>query len=122
MIIVSVDDHVVEPPDLFERHLPAKYRDLAPKVIHKDDGTDVWQFLEFEVPTIGRNAVAGRPPEEDGIEPTTFAEIREGCFDLDKRILAMNANGLLVSLNCRFLPGFAGRLFAALDDKEAALA
>ena len=122
MIIVSVDDHVVEPPDLFERHLPAKYRDLAPKVVHKDDGTDVWQFLEFEVPNIGLNAVAGRPPEEYGIDPTSFEEIREGCFDIEKRILDMNANGVLGSLNFPSLPGFAGRLFAALDDKEAALA
>ena len=122
MIIVSVDDHVVEPPDLFERHLPAKYRDVAPKVIHKDDGTDVWQFLEFEVPNIGLNAVAGRPPEEYGIDPTSFDEIREGCFDIEKRILDMNANGVLGSLNFPSLPGFAGRLFAALDDKEAALA
>ena len=122
MIIVSVDDHVVEPPDLFERHLPAKYRDVAPKVIRKDDGTDVWQFLEFEVPNIGLNAVAGRPPEEYGIDPTSFDEIREGCFDIEKRILDMNANGVLGSLNFPSLPGFAGRLFAALEDKEAALA
>ena len=122
MIIVSVDDHVVEPPDLFERHLPAKYRDLAPKIVHKDDGTDVWQFLEFEVPNIGLNAVAGRPPEEYGIDPTSFEEIREGCFDIEKRILDMNANGVVGSLNFPSLPGFAGRLFAALDDKEAALA
>jgi predicted TIM-barrel fold metal-dependent hydrolase len=122
MIIVSVDDHVVEPPDLFERHLPSKYRDLAPKIVHKDDGTDVWQFLEFEVPNIGLNAVAGRPPEEYGIDPTSFDEIREGCFDIEKRILDMNANGALGSLNFPSLPGFAGRLFAALEDKEAALA
>jgi predicted TIM-barrel fold metal-dependent hydrolase len=122
MIIVSVDDHVVEPPDLFERHLPAKYRDVAPRIIHKDDGTDVWQFLEFEVPNIGLNAVAGRPPEEYGIDPTSFDELREGCFDIEKRILDMNANGVLGSLNFPSLPGFAGRLFAALDDKEAALA
>ena len=122
MIIVSVDDHVVEPPDLFERHLPAKYRDVAPKVVHKDDGTDVWQFLEFEVPNIGLNAVAGRPPEEYGIDPTSFDEIRDGCFDIEKRILDMNANGVLGSLNFPSLPGFAGRLFAALGDKEAALA
>jgi predicted TIM-barrel fold metal-dependent hydrolase len=121
MIIVSVDDHVVEPPDLFERHLPAKYRDIAPKIVHKDDGTDVWQFLEFEVPNIGLNAVAGRPPEEYGIDPTSFDEIREGCFDIEKRILDMNANGVLGSLNFPSLPGFAGRLFAALEDKEAAL-
>jgi predicted TIM-barrel fold metal-dependent hydrolase len=121
MILVSVDDHVVEPPDMFERHLPAKYKDLAPHIVHKDDGTDVWQFLEFEVPNIGLNAVAGRPPEEYGIDPTSFDEIREGCFDIDKRILDMNANGLLGSLCFPSLPGFAGRLFAALEDKEAAL-
>jgi hypothetical protein len=23
LILVSVDDHVIEPPDLFERHVPA---------------------------------------------------------------------------------------------------
>ncbi len=34
----------------------------------------------------------------------------------------MNANGLLGSLNFPSLPGFAGRLFAAMDDKDAALA
>ena len=27
MILVSVDDHVVEPPDMFDGHLPAKYKD-----------------------------------------------------------------------------------------------
>jgi predicted TIM-barrel fold metal-dependent hydrolase len=66
--------------------------------------------------------VAGRPAEEYGIEPTSFDEIRDGCFDIEKRILDMNANGVLGSLNFPSLPGFAGRLFAALDDKEAALA
>ncbi len=35
MILVSVDDHVVEPPDLFEGHLPAEYLDRAPRVDHQ---------------------------------------------------------------------------------------
>ena len=61
MIIVSVDDHVVEPPNMFDAHLPAKYADIAPKLIRKDDGTDVWRFQTIEVPNIGLNAVAGRP-------------------------------------------------------------
>ncbi|MGH9015914.1 MAG: amidohydrolase family protein [Acidimicrobiia bacterium] len=122
MVLVSVDDHVVEPPDLFERHLSAEYRDIAPHIVRKDDGADVWQFLEFEVPNIGLNAVAGRPPEEYGIDPTSFEELREGCFDIEKRVLDMNANGVLGSLCFPSLPGFAGRLFAALQDKEAALA
>ena len=120
MIIVSVDDHVVEPPDMFERHLPAKFKDLAPHVIRTPDGSDVWQFLDTQVPNIGLNAVAGRPPEEYGVDPTAFEEIRQGCFDIEKRILDMNANGVLGSMNFPSLPGFAGRLFGALGDKDAA--
>jgi predicted TIM-barrel fold metal-dependent hydrolase len=121
MIIVSVDDHVVEPPDLFERHLPAKYADIAPHIVHKDNGTDVWQFEGMEVPNIGLNAVAGRPKDEYGIDPTSFEEIRDGCFDVEKRVMDMNANGLLGSLNFPSLPGFAGRLFGALDDKDTSV-
>jgi len=30
LILVSVDDHVVEPPDLFDRYLAAQWRDRAP--------------------------------------------------------------------------------------------
>ena len=122
MILVSVDDHVVEPPDLFERHLPAKYRDIAPRVVHEADGTDVWHFLDFEIPNVGLNAVAGRPREEYSINPTSFDELRPGCYDVAQRVLDMDANGLLGSLNFPSLPGFAGRLFAAMDDKDAALA
>jgi hypothetical protein len=31
--IISVDDHVVEPADLWERWLPAALRDAGPKLI-----------------------------------------------------------------------------------------
>ena len=42
MIFISVDDHVVEPPDLFEGRVAKKYVDAAPRVVHTDDGNDVW--------------------------------------------------------------------------------
>ena len=29
MILISVDDHIAEPADMFEGHLSAKYRDRA---------------------------------------------------------------------------------------------
>jgi len=122
MILVSVDDHVVEPPDLFEHHLPAKYKDIAPRIEHMPDGTDRWRFLDFDIPNVGLNAVAGRPPEEYGMDPTSFDELRPGTYDVKQRVLDMSANGVLGSLNFPSLPGFAGRLFAALDDKDAALA
>ncbi len=32
MILISVDDHTVEPPDMFKNHLPQKYLDAAPRL------------------------------------------------------------------------------------------
>jgi predicted TIM-barrel fold metal-dependent hydrolase len=122
MILVSVDDHVVEPPDVFENHLPAKYKDIAPRIEKMPDGTDRWKFLDFEIPNVGLNAVAGRPPEEFGIDPTSFDELRPGTYSVKDRLLDMSANGLLGSLNFPSLPGFAGRLFGNVPDKDAALA
>jgi predicted TIM-barrel fold metal-dependent hydrolase len=122
MILISVDDHVVEPPDVFEKHLPAKYQDIAPRIERQADGTDKWKFLDFEIPNVGLNAVAGRPPEEYGIDPTSFDELRPGTYDVKHRVLDMSANGVLGSLNFPSLPGFAGRLFGNVPDKDAALA
>ena len=64
LVMVSVDDHVVEPPHLFEGRLPAKYADLAPQFRTKDDGTNYWFYEGAELPNVALNAVAGRPPEE----------------------------------------------------------
>src|SRR6202045_1019652 len=85
LILVSVDDHVVEPPTLFDAHLPDRWKEFAPRSVRKDDGTDVWVYQGAEIPNIGLNAVAGRPPEEYGMEPTSFDELRPGCYDIDQR-------------------------------------
>jgi hypothetical protein len=122
MILVSVDDHVVEPPDMFEGHLPARYRDVAPRVVTKEDGTDVWRYEGQELPNIGLNAVAGRPPDEFGIDPTSFAEMRKGCYDIHARVEDMNANGVLGSMCFPSFPQFCGQLFARTEDKDVALA
>jgi predicted TIM-barrel fold metal-dependent hydrolase len=122
LILVSVDDHLVEPPDVFDGRLPSRLQDQAPKVVRKRDGSDVWLFNGAQIPNIGLNAVAGRPKEEYGIEPTAFDEMRPGCFDVDERIKDMNAGGVLGSMNFPSFPGFSGRLFAACQDRELALA
>ena len=122
MVLVSVDDHVVEPPHLFEGRLPAKYVDLAPKFVTRDDGTNAWVYEGQEIANVALNAVAGRPPEEYGIEPTSFDELRAGCYDIDERVKDMNANGVLGSLCFPSFPQFCGQLFARTEDKDVALA
>jgi predicted TIM-barrel fold metal-dependent hydrolase len=122
MIMISVDDHVIEPPDLFKGRVPARFAGSAPKVVRNAAGDDVWTFNGEVIANIGLNAVAGRPKSEFGVEPTSFSEMRQGCFDLDQRILDMNAGGILASICFPSFPGFAGRLFAKADDKELALA
>jgi predicted TIM-barrel fold metal-dependent hydrolase len=122
LILISVDDHLVEPPDMFEGRLPARFQDRAPRVVHQDDGSDVWTFNGAVIPNIGLNAVAGRPREEYGIEPTAFDEMRPGCYDIHERIKDMNAGGVLGSMCFPSFPAFSGRLFAAAEDKELALA
>ena len=110
LILVSVDDHVVEPPTLFDNHLPAKWRDHAPKSVHRD-GIDVWEFEGNVIPNIGLNAVAGRPPEEYNIEPTSYDMIRTGCYDIDERVKDMNRNGVLGSMCFPSFVQFCGQLF-----------
>ena len=121
LILVSVDDHVVEPPDMFDGHIPEKCKDRAPKVVTRDDGTDAWVFEGQEATNVGLNAVAGRPPDEYGVEPTRFSEMRPGCFDIHERIRDMNANGVLASMNFPSYPQFCGQYFARADDKDLAL-
>ncbi|HEY8514703.1 MAG TPA: amidohydrolase family protein [Candidatus Binatia bacterium] len=120
LILVSVDDHVVEPPDMFEQHLPVQYKDKAPRVVRKKDGSDVWWFNGQQVPNIALNAVVGRPPEEYGMEPTSYDQLRPGCYDVHERIRDMNANGVLASLCFPSFPGFTGMKFAELADKNLA--
>jgi hypothetical protein len=120
LILVSVDDHVVEPPDMWDGRLPARWKDRAPRLVHKADGTDVWVFEGQQIPNIGLNAVAGRPPEEYGMEPTSLAQLREGNYDIHRRIDDMNAAGILGSMCFASMTGFCGELFGRQPDKELA--
>ncbi len=120
LILVSVDDHVVEPPGMFDNHLSADWKARAPRVVKKKDGSDVWVFEGAQIPNIGLNAVVGRPPKEYGMEPTAYEQMRPGCYDVHERIRDMNANGVLASLCFPSYPGFCGNLFARQEDKELA--
>jgi predicted TIM-barrel fold metal-dependent hydrolase len=122
--VISVDDHVVEPPDAFAGRFPAKFADDAPRIVATDDGGEAWVWQDQLLPNVGFNAVAGRPNTEYGFEPTRFDEMRRGAWDVDARVADMDVDGVYASV-CfpSFLPGFVGqRLTLWPDDDELAFA
>jgi predicted TIM-barrel fold metal-dependent hydrolase len=121
MIMISIDDHVVEPPDMFEGHVPEKYKDDAPKSIVDENGFAKWWFQGNSMGTIGLNAVVGWPNEEWGLNPATFAEMRPGAYDIHARVEDMNRNGILASMCFPSFAGFSARYFQEAKDKDLAL-
>ncbi|ABW12333.1 amidohydrolase 2 [Parafrankia sp. EAN1pec] len=122
MILVSIDDHVIEPPDMYKNHVPARWRDEVPKVVRNRTGIDEWVFQGQKTSTpFGMAATVGWPREEWGFNPGAFAELRPGCFDVRQRVQDMNANGVLASMCFPTMAGFNARTFTEATDKELSL-
>jgi predicted TIM-barrel fold metal-dependent hydrolase len=122
--LISVDDHLVEPPHLFEGRMPKRFVDLAPRVEIDEAGMEYWSYDGQRHYKVGLNAVVGRPLEERSFEPTRFDEMRRGAWDIDARVHDMDLNGVYASLNFpSSLAGFAGQRYQlGVSDPELALA
>ena len=137
--IISVDDHVVEPPDLWTSRLPAKYQDRCPRVVREkakvdfiggvfsyergvEDGKwcDWWLYDDLVYPFPKLSASIGF--DNVDLEPITFDEIRPGCWKQKERLEDMANNHVDASI-CfpNVLPRFCGQAFLERDDKELAL-
>lgn len=117
--VISVDDHVVEPPHLFSTYLPAALRDGGPKVVTNTKGAEVWEFEGTIYSQVGMNAIAGRRRETMGLEPVRFDQMRPGCYDVHARVKDMDLGGIWASLNFPSqITGFCGRVFAHAKDTE----
>jgi predicted TIM-barrel fold metal-dependent hydrolase len=121
LVIVSVDDHVSEPADMFEKHLSGEALASAPTFKTTPSGTNYWEYQGMKLPSIGLNSVVGRPPEEYGMEPTSRSQLRKGVYDVHARIDDMNVNGMAASLNFGSFVGFDGGLFRKVPDRNLAL-
>ena len=99
---ISVDDHVVEPPHLFQRWLPAKYRDdpRAPRVERRGIGSmtytggtsydivwddsqpksDTWFYEELVAPHKRHVASVGFARDDMTLSPITYDEMRPGLL------------------------------------------
>jgi hypothetical protein len=115
--LISVDDHILEPPDLWVDRVPSKDRDRAPRMVR--DGTDeFWLYEDKRMPTSGLSAVAGKSKEEFSPEALRYDEMRPGCYDPIARLEDMDRSGVLASLCFPTLPRFCGQLFYEAADRD----
>ncbi len=115
--VISVDDHLVEPPTMFEGRLPEGLQPRAPRVVEEADGRQSWEFDGERYSQVGMNAIAGRRLGDTRFEPFRFDQMRKGCWDVDARVHDMDINGVWASLNFpSMITGFCGRVFSQCSD------
>ena len=118
--LISVDDHILEPPTLWTDRVAAKDRDKAPHM-ETLDGVEGWVYSGKFMPSSGLSAVVGRTKEEFSPEPLPYAEMRPGCYDSKARLEDMDQAGILASLCFPTITRFCGQLFMESDDREFGL-
>ena len=141
-LIISVDDHILEPRDLWQSMLAPSLRDRGPKVSREkvrqtftggalllerdvEEGTwcDVWEFDDLVLGTNLLHAAGGMPIEEQKNVPAIYEDFRPGAYDQAARLADMDANFQEIGINYpNTFPRFAGQGFAERKDKELALA
>jgi predicted TIM-barrel fold metal-dependent hydrolase len=118
--LVSVDDHVLEPPDVWLSRLPAKYHDDAPTLtIH--NGYQSWRYEGQYNPIMGLSAVAGTDASEWTQKSKSYADMRPAFYDPAARVADMDQAGILASLCFPTFPRFCGQTFYEARDKDLAL-
>ena len=134
--IISIDDHVIEPADVWQSRLPAKYRDVGPRVIQErgkmqfvggvfsyepsDEGElcDWWLYEDKRVPQTRLSAAAGFSREEVKVTGITYEEMRDGCYDPVARVADMDMNHTEAQMSFPSFPRFCGQTFMEAEDKE----
>ncbi|TQM11254.1 amidohydrolase family protein [Pseudonocardia kunmingensis] len=126
MKLLSTDDHLIEHPRVWSDRLPAKYRDAGPQIVEQrmaegQPPAQVWKYEDRIYPYIGLNAVAGKKPEEFGVEPIRYDDMIPGCYDPKARLADMDIDGVWGAINFPSFPRFAGTVFLEGEDKQLAL-
>ena len=118
--LFSVDDHIIEPADVWTSRMASSWGDKVPHVV-EEDGREYWVWDGGKDVTMGLNAVAGKKREEWGMEPARFSDMIPGCYDPVQRKQDFLSNGIFASVAFPTLPGFGGRKFIDFEDKALAL-
>jgi predicted TIM-barrel fold metal-dependent hydrolase len=140
--IISVDDHIVEPRDLWERYLPERFRDRGPRVrklkgrfgpgrsmgdwVEDDEGqwSDVWVYEDLKAAILPGFAMSGHNQDDisQAYKPMDYDEMRPGAYDQAARLVDMDANHTEASLCFPTFPRFCGQTFLERGDREMGLA
>ena len=117
--LISVDDHVLEPPGVWQERLPAALRDAGPRLA--DDGT-AWLYEGSRFPVLGTTAAVGRSKEDCSPAPVSYHDMEPGCYDVTARLEAMDRDHVLASLCFPSFPRFCGQTFFEGTDHELGMA
>jgi predicted TIM-barrel fold metal-dependent hydrolase len=118
--LISVDDHVLEPPDLWLKRLPSGFRDRAPHLVERD-GMEGWSYDDKLVPTTGLSASMGTDKSTWTMTAARYDHMRAGAYDPAARLADMDTAGILASLCFPSFPRFCGQVFLEAKDKELAM-
>jgi predicted TIM-barrel fold metal-dependent hydrolase len=124
---ISVDDHVVEPPNVFVDHIESRYRDRAPRIVEQDDRQGwLWEDRFYPLTFQGnvhtrifRNEEAGRG---DDLNARRYEDMIPSVYDVHERVKAMDVDGVWAELLFPTFPRFGGTLFLEARDRDLALA
>lgn len=121
MKLISVDDHLIEPPNVWQDRLPERHREAGPRIVEQPDGSQAWRYQGKIYPTLGLAAVAGRPADQIHNDPTRYDQMIQGAYDPLARVADMDVAGVHAHLLFPTFPRFAGTLFLEGEDRELAL-
>jgi predicted TIM-barrel fold metal-dependent hydrolase len=119
--LISVDDHVLEPPDLWTSRLPKKYQEIGPRLITEPNGGHVWAYEDLRERVSGLSAVAGTDKANWTMAAVSYDDMRPGYYDPVARIADMDVAGILVSMCFPSFSRFCGQSFYEAKDKELAM-
>src|SRR6185437_1759144 len=96
--VISADNHINEPPWVFDR-VPGALKDRAPKMMRGTDGGDGWSF-DGQPPkrTFGIEAMAGYAKKDFRLSGMRFDELRPGNYDGAAHLKDMDIDGVYGSV------------------------
>jgi hypothetical protein len=119
--LISVDDHVQEPPDLWGRRLSHRWGDRMPQLRRAADGTEQW-VVDGQLLLDGRASRAGALMPDRNREPSRWEEVPAAAYLPSERRKAMDAAGIDYSVRYPTVAGLAGGTCGRLEDPAVGVA